>query len=96
MIGFKPSFRSAGSAVTMFLLLSGCSSIESFVTGDPAEKEYEAATELPPLEIPPEMKPGNFAGSEALLIPGGGSVVLVQRRPRPRHRRNRRRRLTDI
>jgi len=79
MTGFKPFFRSAGLAGITLLLLSGCSSIESFVTGDPAEKEYEAAIELPPLEIPPEMKPGNFAGSEALLIPGGQSVIYSAR-----------------
>ncbi|RLA17038.1 MAG: hypothetical protein DRQ60_03060, partial [Gammaproteobacteria bacterium] len=54
----------------MLVLLTGCAKIESFVTGDPAEKEYKAATKLPPLEIPPEMNRGTFAGESSLLIPG--------------------------
>lgn len=70
MIGFKPVLSSTGFAGVLVLLLTGCARIESYVSGDPAEKEYKSATKLPPLEIPPEMNQGAISGSGALLIPG--------------------------
>ena len=83
MTGINPVLRSAGLTATFLLLLTGCAKIESYVSGDPAEKEYQAATKLPPLEIPPEMVRGNVAGSDALLIPGvdeNDGVVYSARR----------------
>ncbi|MBL4621639.1 MAG: outer membrane protein assembly factor BamC [Immundisolibacteraceae bacterium] len=62
--------RSAGLAGLAFLTLSGCSTVEKYLTGDPADKEYQAATKLPPLEIPPEMNRGVVDSSGALRIPG--------------------------
>lgn len=70
MIGFKPVLSSTGLAGVLVLVLTGCARIESYVSGDPAEKEYKSATRLPPLEIPPEMNQGAISGSGALLIPG--------------------------
>ena len=62
--------RSAGLAGLALLTLSGCTTVEKYLTGDPAEKEYQAATKLPPLEIPPEMNRGAVDSSGALRIPG--------------------------
>ena len=70
MTRFLSAASRTGSIALAVILISGCARIESFVTGDPTEKEYKAATKLPPLEIPPEISRVPVTGGNALTIPG--------------------------